>query len=44
VAMSVAMGCAFAITMVANVMERKKSGKFSVEKFEKSLKKVKKTC
>lgn len=40
--MIAAMGCAFAIIMVANVMERKKSGKFSVKKFEKSLKKLKK--
>ena len=36
VAMIAAMGCAFAITMVANVMERKKSGKIPVKKFEKS--------
>ena len=32
VAMIATMGCAFAITMVANVLERKKSGKISVKK------------
>ena len=32
VAMIVAMGCVFAITMVANVLERKKSGKIPVKK------------
>ena len=36
VAMIVAMGCAFAITMVANVLERKKSGKIPVKKVWKS--------
>ena len=40
VAMIAAMGCAFAITIVANVMEKKEWKIFS----EKSLKKVEKTC
>lgn len=40
VALTQNMGCAFAITMVANVLERKKSGKNSSEKSLKKLKKL----
>ena len=40
VAMIAAMGCAFAITMVANVLERKKGWKNSSEKSLKKLKKL----